>query len=70
MASSLLAPVDVPRCTIFEAALARAADLAVDLMTQHLETTAIHLEAVAPSTDRRPRRWLAGVAMSGIGHLR
>jgi DNA-binding GntR family transcriptional regulator len=36
---------------IFEAALARDADLAVDLMTQHLETTARHLEAVAPSAD-------------------
>ena len=36
---------------IFDAALARDADLAVDLMTQHLETTARHLEAVAPSTD-------------------
>ena len=36
---------------IFDAALARDADLAVDLMTQHLETTARHLEAVAPSAD-------------------
>jgi GntR family transcriptional regulator, carbon starvation induced regulator len=34
---------------IFEAALARDAELAVDLMTQHLETTARHLEAVAPA---------------------
>ena len=36
---------------IFEAALARDVDVAVDLMTQHLETTARHLEAVAPSAD-------------------
>jgi DNA-binding GntR family transcriptional regulator len=36
---------------IFEAALARDADLAVDLMTQHLETTARHLESVAPSAQ-------------------
>ena len=36
---------------IFEAALARDADLAVDLMTEHLETTARHLEAVAPHAD-------------------
>ena len=33
---------------IFEAALARDADMAVVLMTRHLETTARHLEAVAP----------------------
>jgi DNA-binding GntR family transcriptional regulator len=33
---------------IFDATLARDADLAVDLLTQHLETTARHLEAVAP----------------------
>ena len=39
------------RKAIFEAALARDADLAIDLMTQHLETTAIHLEAVTPSAD-------------------
>ena len=33
---------------IFEAALAQDADMAVVLMTRHLETTARHLEAVAP----------------------
>jgi DNA-binding GntR family transcriptional regulator len=36
---------------IFDAALARDADLAVDLMAQHLETTARHLEAIAPDID-------------------
>ena len=36
---------------IFDAALARDADLAVDQLTQHLETTARHLEAVAPDVD-------------------
>ena len=33
---------------IFEAALTRDADRAVDLLTRHLETTAHHLEAIAP----------------------
>jgi DNA-binding GntR family transcriptional regulator len=32
---------------IFDAALAREADLAVDLLTQHLEATARNLEAIA-----------------------
>jgi GntR family transcriptional regulator, carbon starvation induced regulator len=36
---------------IFEAALARDTDLAVDVMTQHLETTARNLEAIAPHAD-------------------
>ena len=36
---------------IFEAALARDADRAVDLLTQHLETTANHLEAIAPDVE-------------------
>ena len=36
---------------IFDATLARDADRAVDLLTQHLETTARHLEAVAPGVD-------------------
>jgi GntR family transcriptional regulator, carbon starvation induced regulator len=36
---------------IFEAALARDADRAVDLLTQHLETTARQLEAIAPDVD-------------------
>ena len=39
---------------IFDAALARDADLAVDLLTQHLETTARHLEAIAPDVDAEP----------------
>ncbi len=39
---------------IFDAALARDADLAVDLLTQHLETTARHLEAIAPDVDSEP----------------
>jgi GntR family carbon starvation induced transcriptional regulator len=36
---------------IFDAALARDADGAVALMTQHLETTARQLEAIAPVAD-------------------
>jgi DNA-binding GntR family transcriptional regulator len=36
---------------IVDAALARDADLAVDLLTQHLETTARHLESIAPEVD-------------------
>jgi GntR family carbon starvation induced transcriptional regulator len=39
---------------IFEAALAREADCAVDLVTRHLETTAQHLEAIAPDVDLVP----------------
>jgi len=38
---------------IFEAALARDADRAVGLMTQHLETTARNLETIAPNADPR-----------------
>ena len=41
---------------IFDAALARDADRAVDLLTQHLETTARHLEAAAPQPTTRQRR--------------
>jgi len=36
---------------IFDAALARDADRAIDLLAQHLETTARHLEAIAPDVD-------------------
>jgi DNA-binding GntR family transcriptional regulator len=36
---------------IFDAALARDADLAVDLLTQHLEATARHLEVIASEVD-------------------
>jgi DNA-binding GntR family transcriptional regulator len=39
---------------IFDAALTRDADLAVDLLTQHLETTARHLEAIAPEIVADP----------------
>ena len=39
---------------VFDAALARDADLAVDLLTQHLETTARNLEAIAPDVDAEP----------------
>jgi DNA-binding GntR family transcriptional regulator len=39
---------------IFDAALGRDADLAVDLLTQHLQTTARHLEAIAPDTGAEP----------------
>ena len=38
---------------IFDAALAREADLAIDLMTQHLEATARNLEP-SPRTSARP----------------
>ena len=40
--------VDDEHKAIFQAALARDADRAVDLLTQHLQTTARHLEAIAP----------------------
>jgi DNA-binding GntR family transcriptional regulator len=46
---------------IFDAALARDADRAVDLLTQHLETTARQLEAIAPDVDRE-RAALGAVA--------
>jgi DNA-binding GntR family transcriptional regulator len=39
---------------IFDAALARNTDRAVDLLTRHLETTARHLEAIAPDVDAEP----------------
>ena len=39
---------------IFDAALARDADLAVGLLAQHLNTTARHLEALAPEDDAEP----------------
>ena len=40
--------VDQEHKSICDAALSRDADLAIDLLTQHLETTARHLEAIAP----------------------
>jgi DNA-binding GntR family transcriptional regulator len=40
--------VDEEHKAIFGAALARDADLAVDLLTQHIQTTARHLESIAP----------------------
>ena len=43
--------VDDEHRAIFEAALARDADGAVDLVTRHLETTAHLLAAIAPSVD-------------------
>ena len=43
--------VDDEHRAIFDAALARDADRAVDLMTRHLETTAHHLEAIAPDVN-------------------
>jgi GntR family carbon starvation induced transcriptional regulator len=46
--------VDDEHRAIFEAALARDADRAVDLVTRHLETTAHHLEAIAPDVDLVP----------------
>jgi DNA-binding GntR family transcriptional regulator len=46
--------VDDEHRAVFEAALARDADRAVDLLTRHLETTAHHLEAIAPDVDLVP----------------
>ena len=43
--------VDDEHRAIFEAALARDADRAVELVTRHLETTAHHLEAIAPDVN-------------------
>jgi DNA-binding GntR family transcriptional regulator len=50
----LRAHVDQEHKAIFDAALARDADLAVDLLTQHLETTARQLEAIAPEVGAGP----------------
>jgi hypothetical protein len=41
---------------ILDAALAHDADVVVDLLTQHLETTARRLEAIAPEEDAYRRR--------------
>jgi len=46
--------VDQEHKAILDAALARDADRAVALLTEHLETTARHLEAVAPDDDGVP----------------
>ena len=46
---------------IFDAALARDADLAVELLTQHLEATARHLEAIASEVDTSDATDLAAV---------
>jgi DNA-binding GntR family transcriptional regulator len=54
---------------IFEAALARDAELAVDLMTNTSDHGASPRDS-RPSAARRPTRGLADVAMSGNGHLR
>jgi DNA-binding GntR family transcriptional regulator len=43
--------VDDEHKAIVDAALARNADLAVELLTQHLETTAQHLAAIAPEVE-------------------
>ena len=48
------AHIDEEHKVIFDAALARDADLVVDLLSQHLETTARHLEAIAPEEDAEP----------------
>ena len=50
------AHIDEEHKVIIDAALARDADLAVDLVTQHLETTARHLEAIAPTSMPNRRR--------------
>jgi DNA-binding GntR family transcriptional regulator len=55
---------------IFEAALARDAELAVDLMTQYLRPRRVTSRQSPPPPARRPTRWLADVAMNGNGHLR
>lgn len=44
-------PIDDEHKLIFEATLARDAELAVDLLTRHLEATARHLEAIAAEVD-------------------
>jgi DNA-binding GntR family transcriptional regulator len=41
---------------IFDAALAREAESAVDVLSQHLEATARHLEAIAPMSMPNRRR--------------
>lgn len=46
---------------IFDAALARDADLAVDVLTQHLEATARHLEVIASEVDTNDAIDLAAV---------
>jgi hypothetical protein len=48
--------IDKEHKVIFDAALARHADVAVDLLTQHLETTARHLETIAPTSMPNRRR--------------
>ena len=48
------ARIDEEHKVNFYAALARDADLTVDLLTQHRETTARHLEAIAPEDDAEP----------------
>lgn len=48
------AHIDEEHKVIFDAALARDADPVVDLLTRHLETTARHLEAIAPEEDAEP----------------
>jgi hypothetical protein len=55
---------------IFEAALARDAELAVDLMTQHLRPRRVTSRPSPPRRTCRPTRWLGDVVMGGIGHLR
>jgi DNA-binding GntR family transcriptional regulator len=47
---------------IFDAALARDADLAVDLLTEHLDATARHLEAIASEVDANDAIDVAAVA--------
>jgi DNA-binding GntR family transcriptional regulator len=47
---------------IFDAALARDADLAVDLLTEHLNATARHLEAIASEVDANDAIDVAAVA--------
>jgi DNA-binding GntR family transcriptional regulator len=50
------AHIDEEHKVIFDTASARDADLAVDLLTLYLETTARHLEAITPMYMPNRRR--------------
>ena len=50
------AHIDEEHKVVFDAGLPRDADLAVSLLTQYLETTARHPEAIAPMSMPNRRR--------------
>jgi hypothetical protein len=60
------AHIDEEHKVIFDAALAREAGLAVDLLSQHLETKARHLELIAREEDAEPSP-LDTIAADGPG---